>query len=206
MSSFPTIRYPEKEGSYERTRQARCHRRRSWRRWRLRRQKVEEAVKLHGRDDWGAVKPTDIDLRRLHDIRAVVFHYADAPAVGLDREDDMCRAIQRHHMHTKGWDDIGYHALGGMSGDIYQGRSIDAIGSHCKGYNTPSIGYCFLTDGGITPEAGAAAVQFVQMLGFAVFHRKLTILTHREKVHTKCPGDKLAEWVEKVRSPGGPLA
>jgi N-acetylmuramoyl-L-alanine amidase len=162
-------------------------------------------MQLVTRKEWEAAPPRAVTRRQLAVVTAAVVHYADAPAVDLDREDDMVRAIQRYHVDTKGWDDIAYHVLVGMTGRLYQGRPVDVVGAHCQHFNTPTVGICFLTNDGITPQAGAAAVQFVQLLEFTSLHRKLAIFAHREKVHTHCPGDKLAAWVDTVRGPGGVL-
>ena len=43
---------------------------------------------------------------------------------------------------ARGWYDIGYHYYIKLDGSVHIGRSLDVIGSHCKGQNTKSIGIC----------------------------------------------------------------
>lgn len=40
-------------------------------------------------------------------------------------------------------DDVGYHALVKLNGDIQLGRPIDAIGAHVKGYNARSVAVAY---------------------------------------------------------------
>ena len=43
--------------------------------------------------------------------------------------------------HTdKGWSDIGYHYLVARDGAIYEGRPVERMGAHVRGYNANSIG------------------------------------------------------------------
>lgn len=159
------------------------------------------------REQWGAREPKAVHPRDMDEVTAWVFHEADAAARGMDvlSEEELVRAIQAFHMDERDWDDVGYHYMIGNSGNVYQGRHPDWIGAHCAGFNTPSLGICFLTDGGITLAAGAAAASLVRTSEFVVLHRQLDVFAHREKVQTGCPGDALFGWVEQVRRPGDAL-
>ena len=64
-------------------------------------------------------------------------------------------AIREWHKN-RGWRDIGYHfvilnskpqahlKLNSVDGSIEQGRSLDEVGAHTKGYNDKSIGICLI--------------------------------------------------------------
>lgn len=163
-------------------------------------------MRLIHRAEWGALTPGRMGSRTADDIIAVVVHYADLNAqADLPDEEAAVRGIQRYHMVNRGWSDIGYNALVGMSGIVYEGRGSMWVPAHCEGFNTPSLGLCFLTAGGISLEAGAAAVELVHLWEY-LLHRKLVIFGHREKRPTVCPGDRIFGWVERVRAPGGALA
>jgi hypothetical protein len=160
------------------------------------------------REKWGArpAKP-GIVHRSADAVQAVVFHYAGVRAPSSpEQEVSMVRAIQRHHMDANGWADIGYHALIGPSGRVYVGRDSLTIGAHCAGFNTASIGLCVLTNDGMPSLAAIYAAEQSVLLNDFVFGRTLRILTHREKVATGCPGDRLHKWVVTARRPGGHLA
>lgn len=48
-------------------------------------------------------------------------------------------------MHRqKGWAGIGYHFVIYRDGTIHDGRDINRIGAHTSGYNTGSIGVCYV--------------------------------------------------------------
>lgn len=159
------------------------------------------------RGQWGARPPRQLAHRTYDQITASVIHYADLPVhATLPDEEAAVRGIQRFHMDAKGWADIGYHYLVGMTGTVYEGRPLYTVGAHCEGFNTPSFGVCFLTADGITPVAGAACVNLIQLVEYVTLHHKVAILAHREKRPTHCPGDKLFTWIVAVRSPGGPLS
>ncbi|MDO4801723.1 MAG: N-acetylmuramoyl-L-alanine amidase [Prevotellaceae bacterium] len=44
----------------------------------------------------------------------------------------------------QGWSDIGYHYLIYLDGTIAEGRDINLVGAHTTGYNTGSIGICYV--------------------------------------------------------------
>lgn len=116
-------------------------------------------VRVVTREMWGAVQnKTPYDKHK--PIRIVVHHTyqptaADYLSHGRDQDRAlMVRRIQRYHQIDRGWSDIGYHFLIGPDGVVYEGRPIDAVGSHCGGEppagvrrvfgNTGSIGVCLI--------------------------------------------------------------
>lgn len=53
--------------------------------------------------------------------------------------------------HTdKGWSDIGYHYLVARDGAIYEGRPVERMGAHVRGYNANSIGIAYV--GGVEAQ------------------------------------------------------
>lgn len=53
----------------------------------------------------------------------------------------------------KGWSCIGYHYLIYLDGSIHEGRPVEAVGAHCEGHNSISVGVCYV--GGVN-ERGVA--------------------------------------------------
>jgi hypothetical protein len=167
-----------------------------------------ENPRVMQRSEWGARAPrlAQMARRKPSQITDVVFHYADLAAHGdLASEAGAVRAIQRHHMESRGWADIGYNAIVGLSGTIYDGRDHLYVPAHCAGFNTPSLGVCFLTRDAITLTAGYSA-QWVTLLGEFVLGRKLRKSVHSDHVATACPGDDLRSWLKAVTKPGQLLA
>lgn len=106
--------------------------------------------------------------------------------------------IQRAHRVDRGWADVGYHYLVGKDGLIYEGRDINARGTHVAGYNTGSAGVCllgnFMTD---TPgEAQLLAAQSLVMW-LAEWLRLTHLGSHRDfNPQTLCPGDNLSVYID----------
>lgn len=57
--------------------------------------------------------------------------------------DFRAKDIDRWH-RERGFNEIGYHYVIDLDGTIEQGRAIEKIGAHCKGYNANSIGVCYI--------------------------------------------------------------
>lgn len=51
--------------------------------------------------------------------------------------------IDRWH-RQQGWDGCGYHYVIDLDGTIEQGRAETQPGAHCSGYNSCSIGVCYI--------------------------------------------------------------
>ena len=97
--------------------------------------------------------------------------------------------------HTeKGWSDIGYHYVITRAGEIQEGRFIEKVGAHAKGYNDHSVGICLV--GGINSETEKADANFTfsqyQALAkikdqlFDAFG-ELEIIGHRDVSSKDCP-------------------
>jgi Putative peptidoglycan-binding domain-containing protein len=100
--------------------------------------------------------------------------------------------IRKWHL-KRGFSDIGYHFLIGLDGVIHTGRPIDKSGAHTAGYNTHSIGICYV--GGLdknhkakdtrTPEQKASLLQLLKDL--KKIYPKATIHGHYEFANKACP-------------------
>ena len=84
--------------------------------------------------------PQNLIKRSKRLIHALVVH-CSATREGQDVTVD---AIRRSHMRDRGWSDIGYHYVITLDGTIHLGRDVDKIGAHVSGYNTYSIGICYV--------------------------------------------------------------
>src|ERR1051326_7855527 len=153
------------------------------------------------REQWGAAPPKDgcLTSRSLSDVDTAVIHYSDAAATP-DATDDtvgdehqaaaQVRGIQRFHMETRGWCDIGYHYLVALDGAVFEGRSTGAVGAHAEGHNRTTIGICVLTDGPASDEAKTAVRALVDGFNATAARGALRVVTHRSLDPTHCPGDE----------------
>ena len=69
----------------------------------------------------------------------IIVHCSDTPEGRNNTVED----IRRWHKQ-RGWSDIGYHYVVYLDGSVHDGRNVDKIGAHCEGYNSNSIGICYI--------------------------------------------------------------
>ncbi len=99
--------------------------------------------------------------------------------------------IQEKHMHTKGFADIGYHFVIGVSGEIYAGRDLHVRGAHTGGHNTGTIGVVLL---GNFEERTPFEAQLISLKVLSDCLRDVYALTHLaghrdfQPGVTLCPG------------------
>lgn len=129
-------------------------------------------------------------------ITKIIVHCAATP----EGKDFTVADIDRWHK-AKGWKCIGYHFVIYRDGSVHEGRPIDMIGAHCKGFNSHSIGICYI--GGCTadgkhakdtrtPEQKRALRQLLEKL-----HSKFpnaSIHGHNEFANKACPCYSMNEY------------
>jgi flagellar hook assembly protein FlgD len=151
---------------------------------------------------------------------AVVHHTAGADPSTPAQSIAIVRAIAAYHVHSNGWDDIGYNFLVDRFGQVFEGRygGIDrnVIGAHAQGFNTGSVGVALIgTYASATPTT-AARDALARVIGWRldIAHvdplSTLTYLSggnskypagvpvflravsgHRDTGFTSCPGDRV---------------
>ncbi|GIM93135.1 hypothetical protein Ato02nite_049280 [Paractinoplanes toevensis] len=147
---------------------------------------------------------------------------ADSPAI--------VRAIQKYHVKSNGWSDIGYNFLVDKCGTLFEGRrggvTKAVIGAHTYGFNTNSAGIAVLGNYSTTgsPEAAEKTIAQVAAARLGAYnHNPATVgqLTenapdgkfkqgqvvdfqrisgHRDGVNTECPGNNLYARLPAVRA------
>ena len=111
---------------------------------------TEEAVKtfqrrkglkvdgIVGMATWSALVPFIIKKSK-RKINEIIVHCSDTPEGRHHTVEDI-----REWHKAKGWSDVGYHYLVYLDGSIHNGRDVDVVGAHCSGYNSHSIGVCYI--------------------------------------------------------------
>ena len=157
-------------------------------------------MQIISRSSWGARAPRSVETVPASKREAVMAHYSTGEElnVGKSGVDDWLRSIQRYHMDTHGWADIGYNYMIDRFGRVYEGRGWNVLGAHAAKANTPNIGVCFLGDDDkgvqdVTPAARQAFADLYVWLQHKV-GRKLKRRGHRDVNSTSCPGDELYSW------------
>lgn len=113
---------------------------------------TEEAVKafqkahglvpdgIVGEKTWAIIVPNESSLHvSRRTINRIIVHCTATPEGRVETVE----TIRRMHK-AKGWADIGYHYLIGLNGERWNGRNVNLVGAHCEGYNTNSIGVCYV--------------------------------------------------------------
>jgi N-acetyl-anhydromuramyl-L-alanine amidase AmpD len=93
----------------------------------------------------------------MRDIDMVVIH-CSATRQGKDYTVDTLRSWHKQ----RGFNDIGYHFIIHLDGRIEKGRPIEKPGAHAKGFNTQSIGVCYV--GGLGTDNKAKDTRTVSQI------------------------------------------
>lgn len=104
-----------------------------------------QRVKMILRREWLAQPPKQpLDNLTTPVPMVVIWHSATENCTDQSSCTLLVKSIQRFHMLSQNWWDIGYNFLVGGDGYVYEGRGWTSEGSHTKFYNKRSIGIAFV--------------------------------------------------------------
>lgn len=151
-------------------------------------------MKIISRAGWGARKPRSRTAVEADARRWFVIHHSGGPVT------QTVRAIQDWCMneppHGRGFSDIDYNFLvRGSTGEIYEGRGWDVVGSHTVGYNTTGIGVCVIGNNEPLSDAAKDALLWLHAEGERRAGRNLTVRGHGQLTATGCPGSRILDWI-----------
>lgn len=159
---------------------------------------VRDFQKKHGLTVDGIVGPQTWAIMGAAGTRVInkIIVHCSATAEGKDYT---TAQIKQWHL-ARGFSDIGYHYVVYRDGSVHVGRSESKVGAHCTGYNSHSIGVCYvggcdavkrLPDGQLAPKdtrtsaQKAALVELLRTL--KAKYPNATIHGHREFANKACP-------------------
>lgn len=125
---------------------------------------------------WAALLP-----RRTRRTEFIILHHAGVST---------CTAQEIHQWHLdKGWAGIGYNYFVRKDGVVHCGRPYDALGSHCLGFNSNSVGICAegKYDTENMPDIQKKAI-IVLCRELLVLYPAAKVVGHGDCVPTGCPG------------------
>jgi N-acetyl-anhydromuramyl-L-alanine amidase AmpD len=115
--------------------------------------------------------------------------------------------IRKWHLE-RGFTDVGYHFVIRRDGAVEIGRPVGAVGAHCAGRNSCSVGICMIGGvmaDGTTPEANFSDEQWFSLARLVTrMHTKYPqagIMGHREmpRQTTQCPSFDVSVWWNSIR-------
>jgi hypothetical protein len=110
-------------------------------------------VRIISRAEWGAREPRSRSTVAMGKRHFYVVHHSGASAT------QTVRAIQDWCMDGRGFADIDYnHLVRSTTGEIYEGRGWNVIGSHTVDYNTSGVGVCVIGNNQISDAAKDAVL------------------------------------------------
>ena len=139
----------------------------------------------------GGPPPTVPRSSRTH----FVVHYHGGP-VGRQTGPAVPQGVDDIHKNN-GWKGVGYNFLIDMSGNVYEGRGLDYLGSHCPSRNADGYGVYVAVGAKQHPSTRAyeALTETYEWLCRTV-GRPLTVGCHSDYYNTDCPGPVLTPWVK----------
>ncbi len=127
-------------------------------------------------------------------INKIIIHCSATP----EGKDYTVQQIRQWHTTPKpkgnGWRDIGYHFVIYRDGSVHEGRPIEQVGAHCKGYNANSIGICYIGGCAADDKTPKDTRTEAQRLALIALVRELkakypsaTVHGHNEFANKACP-------------------
>ncbi|MEU4625515.1 N-acetylmuramoyl-L-alanine amidase [Actinoplanes sp. NPDC023801] len=195
---------------------------------------VRPVPRLTTRSGWGAdesiVKEPPEYTGAVHVV--FVHHTASGNDYACDESASIVRGIERFHVRSKGWNDIGYNFLVDRCGRIFEGRAggvhRSVLGAHTLGFNANASAVAVIGDhrsAAIPAEARASVAQLAAYklgawnnppLGKAGlvsggsdrYPAGQTAVLHRISGHrdtgrTECPGNALYSQLSAIRRTAG---
>lgn len=152
-------------------------------------------MRIITRAEWGARKPKSIvTVNPMHREWFVVHHSGASAAQSVRSIQDWC---MDEPPDGRGFSDIDYNFLvRSGTGEIYEGRGWNVVGSHTIGYNTSGIGVCVIGNNPVVDDKTAGALAYLYGLSVSKFGRPLKVRGHGQLTGaTECPGDRLRAFI-----------
>jgi flagellar hook assembly protein FlgD len=158
---------------------------------------------------------------------AFVHHTAGSNSYSASESAAIVRGIQRYHVLSNGWDDIGYNFLVDKYGRVFEGRAggitQNVIGAHAGGFNTGSVGVAVIGNysSAAFPAAARKALENLLAWRLDVGHvhprgrwtavsagstrwpagdpvRLRAVSGHRDTSLTSCPGNAIYRTLDSL--------
>ena len=161
-------------------------------------------MKIISRNEWGAREPK-YPFKKHVPNKITIHHIGSSdskPIIPNFDGSSSIKSVERHHMDTNGWNNIGYHYLIAPNGDIYEGRPDNVSGAHVKHKNTGNIGinvWCNSNVEHITREQFNSLSDIIKMLMDKYSIVIDEVYGHKDLGNTSCPGTHLYTSLQSIK-------
>jgi hypothetical protein len=154
------------------------------------------------RAGWLAAEPTG--GYSPHALSRMTVHHSAAAAAKVSGAPGRVRGYQAFHQKDRGWVDLAYHFIIDRSGNVYEGRPVDARGDTATSYD-PTGHLLPCLDGDYDSQeptdAQMAALAGLLAWGAVAFGLDpLEIRGHRDWAATSCPGNTVYRRMDALRT------
>jgi hypothetical protein len=195
---------------------------------------VRPVPRLVTRSGWGADEAIVKEPPEYTGAVHIVFVHHTASGNGYDcaQSASIVRGIERFHVKSKGWNDLGYNFLVDKCGRIFEGRGggvhRSVLGAHTLGFNANASAVAVIGDYRSTPIPAAARASVAQLAAYKLgawsnpplgkvglvsggsdrYPAGRTALLnrisgHRDTGRTECPGNSLYAQLPAIRAAAG---
>lgn len=137
-----------------------------------------------------------LTLRDISKVDAIILHHSASP---MDRT--TIHSIHNWHLQ-RGWLGCGYHYVIHSDGSIFQGRPLNTVGAHARGYNEYSVGICVVGNFDIEYptlfQQEALGKLLLYLINDKLRGQSLSIKRHKDVAATLCPGKKFTYFIPVV--------
>jgi hypothetical protein len=128
--------------------------------------------KYLSRSDWEAraANHTELSMDQKAKVQFIIGHTVSSNPPGEEFEKRLAKSIQRVHMDTNKWADVGYHFMVGPMGTVIEGRNLAATPACYYGHNSGSVCGAFwgcFDDAGCNPP-DAVTDEMIFAMGHAI--------------------------------------
>ncbi|CAH4027725.1 peptidoglycan-recognition protein LB-like [Pieris brassicae] len=163
---------------------------------------LQPRFSFYTRSDWHAQPATDLTPLSTP-VPYVIIHHTYKPDACTSHQECITamQSMQRYHMESLDWGDIGYNFCIGNSGDIYEGRGWERKGIHAGKANDVSIGICLIGDWRVDqpPQEMLEATKALIQMGVdkGIISPDYKLVGHNQVMATQCPGTALFDIISK---------
>ncbi|EFA01375.1 peptidoglycan-recognition protein LE [Tribolium castaneum] len=163
----------------------------------------DEDYPIVARRTWLAqppLDPDDVKFFKKPPKFVIICHSASEEAYTQTDNNLLVRLIQQFHVESRKWNDISYNFLVGAEGSVYEGRGWKTVGAHTQGYNSVSIGICFIGCyiQNLPPSVALRKAKELIRYGVKIgaISEDYTLLGHCQCRSTESPGRRLFEEIK----------